>query len=1370
MVQPRPQQQPQAPEASLPEFMKNVEALGKNLNIPIPIEQWSNIAKQVHVLPELPESPSLQALEQLRQLRARQQDTMSDLQDLVPAIREGKAIPPMVRDAVFLRLALFLQDRYQLEQTLELPDSEDRELPDFLKPYLPATPSQKITLRISEAMLPMQYDVVESHQLSRSPRKIGREAIQLLQMIAKVGEIKLGHIEACMNDETDGSYHAILKSAGYVEPYDESDMEAVKLLVGYIAKDFDFLQQKLQLDDEEYRQLDLIEGIEHLYSSDMKKSLDELLKSVSLKTLFFGFGSGDLIQDLLNPETFSRNVLEDLFKPLANLDPDANETKKRKFREDAQACFAFFSSPSARRVSVELYLQQVGNQQPRDDVPKTIASGLEPTAKNMVTQIAEKVTEGNIAERLLNAALMPAEGERSEEEQQVAVAIHGLIENQEISLREAFELYYLDSIEGGNGFMLALKTIDVLKEHGYTEEAIELQSVYIHNLLRLVATAADPEDFAKVAKELNFSDRQQREMRNMALWGKEEGLGILATIQNATDAFIRHAPTALLVTTGLIVFRKQVFKTGKYVFTLGVQFDLDAIDRFVQRSPEKILAEVKARAPKTNLTVRQIQELQGKAAELRTLHSRARVRLTRFFSLKPPFVRPLRGAGDAWGSWKEGRRARLQAKAVAQSVDHLGDVGAMARRLRVEKFTPNAAADTIKAVASSPVEVYDGLLSGGYSKSDAVKGWQHALADHPLVIAAEGSGRRAVDATYLLPDRQQHARHLVGDLPDIDDAVKAAHEHRLTDLSDAYDELADARAACQMEKFGEIRVRINRIIVEKKAILTDQFNMSDEAADMLVRSGVCGCKSSDAVIALVEQLDTSLASRMRLSQAATETMRHAPRSVDDLRLAIRASASYDEVTEAVAHLLKNTETLDAAKLATVLDDAHLDDLAKTAGAVDDLKNLRSAVPQAADSVSRLRIPGAAGILTGIGLELFAAYIDFHLIRNLQRGLKTARNANERRIIQDMVNASKLTAVASSSTGVLALARLVSASKALPGGIALSAGLSASLTLHEYRRELEVDTNVQQYMRKSPEELMAIMQRQRDWLIDTADVQTARRATALDAYIAKELELIPTKLDQKYVDSVLAENIVWKEQDVDNPATQKAMYLWMLKEKHVLFINSVRVYLNDQLRSQGKILGTDIDNALLFARAKYMERRSSQLNDPSILQQYWKRLGVRRKTDRKMIPSDFARKDAEGKTYLDRSRESAARQAFIQLTFLHVLQKKQQIQPIRSYFSFIEQMSSTFLQHDIHDYMARMAGKTKVDRYPRDFTVLHLVEKEFGPLYGFQEYAKPEEFIKKALIAQRNIRAALDEDIVLDPRKYEQKSFFGSRPQPWKLDR
>lgn len=1348
-MQKNPEQQPQArieaterqpdPSEQVSSFVEHADAIRALMSDRIPADEntaaeWRQIIELITTLPTHPrEAPKTLTAAQRQDIIRRyetvrdySEDTRTALQGtiILLRVRHPAAMSDNEKDTLLRHLARYVRERRLYDQIMAGAKEIEVTLPPYLASSIDPETKETFAKTTADQLLTIQYDVLEQanenlpkeRQISDRPQELGPHASTILDRAIR-RDLTVSYIRPCLDNngkprKDDEPYKVFLQATGYkndrITPH---DIHAAKMLVGFLSKYLPKATQLAKIRKVEVDQLPLHTVLDSLLHSSV---LNNLVKSMAMQGDRMLRGTPPnlrgFVSDALDQGDIYSGATNEIALANTVLGKSPTDENLILFRENVNGAVTFMLNDGKR-----MYIRDIARD---GESAETLMS-----KNNMEKRIIVAMVKRIQSQEFMNGIKSVTDLSESNEllkarygdwESKIEQHIESLVRDGDLKLNDAYQLLYLTEMTGQKSLPVAFKIVDLLENSGQSKLADLLQ----HGVIRQLRSLMNIVDLKVKVGEIGLG----QETDNVVTLFDEKMKGFFSNIaEDFLDWHLNYPAYAAAldifaipaVYRGLVALR--LWKAKRFI----TMDPMEAVKKF---HPDAMNDPVKLRQ-----ALKQLKEAQKELLVILNKHKEL-------------------------GVLHLDRGYRLRGRALAiLHTRKAEDLAVIAKKIMKKYGSAENTAEFLSKISPDELALRKALWSAGF-KADEVENSIRYLAVNDALefddVADEfldsindptaRMNRLSSDRSLPMSDRQRMAKELVGE--GLDDAVQLSaaiedvHTFKQTELKQAYEALDVAEAGVDKLAMREARKNVQKILIEKRDRLMQQWNIPKPKANALVRSGLCGLDDAEQIAALIENV--------RAADGLTDTVStvtrtiEVPRSLDELKEAVHASASFDDAIHTLDDFSASITELDIVQYQQVLNDSAIDDLARTAGRADELADLREATSLAARSAKRSKLVRGGGIIAGTGLTAFGALVDGYLMYKTNERMIDALNRGdtvEAEILRSKFWSEGGEAAFGMGSGALGLAGALTGP---PGWIALGGLVAKSIaseTLYSYALDLN-STNIKEYLKKNPDELMALLRGEGDWgVLDNNQGEQYRRQTALDAYIHSTNLANLTKLDTLYIDTVLSSTPEWQERITASPREAKnQMKQVVLQEKNTNIARDVSEFLkvNGGLDSPS---AERLEVAIYYANLKYIERRSTELQKPELLTNALRSLGVQA-TDT-VRPQDLIRPQE--------IHRQKAELLMHQLAMLQTLVEEGKISEMQAKGQFMEIIKEQLLKHDVNIFLSRIHSKDNdFDRYLYEETLNQILYYEFGRIFSFTSFDKPEAFTKEILVLRNRVRQFL----------------------------
>lgn len=543
----------------------------------------------------------------------RRYETTNAFLGLIALIQNNKPVSDLHRAAIIRSLARYVDARstYDALWKGEIPRSQD--LPEYLSPYVRTPEDEEFVLKGTEMILPLQYDVARAAQLTESPSQLEGRASEILVSAVRM-RLSMRYVEACIQEtalvKDNAPFTQLLEATGYAKPqgaesYPQEDIDAMRLVVGFLLKNRDALQRYANITGSgNIADLTIADALESSISAyplgsfaqEIAKRAPEILRG-NIPDL------RDITANVMDEaKTKSEQLTLVALAPLSELDDSKSPEDRAAFRRNAEAVVGFLNGFEGKRVTLK-------NAEPQ-------IQHMNDAQKKMVWRMGETLRKQEALQTLERALFIPGNQEaRSDLDTQAAKAVRDLVLQGDLTLQEAFKLYYLVSLKSGVTVPLTYELLRVLEEHGQRELATNLQYRAFRTVTDLALSKA--ENFSADLKELGVTPEQAVELQNIREYLKESGIDAVGSFWNKLWAWYTYFPEIAIPTTaiGASGLGTPAYLLGRKAF---ITAQITKLEKFVEHG----VAKTKALYGLSNIPDERIALAQQELTKILSQHDR----------------------------------------------------------------------------------------------------------------------------------------------------------------------------------------------------------------------------------------------------------------------------------------------------------------------------------------------------------------------------------------------------------------------------------------------------------------------------------------------------------------------------------------------------------------------------------------------------------------------------------------------------------------------------------------------------------------------------------------------------------------------------
>ncbi|MDB4978221.1 MAG: hypothetical protein JWM56_407 [Candidatus Peribacteria bacterium] len=521
-------QQPATAKDKVPDYMKNSELIKGALGIDDTPENWKNILDRVRMPLAKPETSALKSAVVQMELNRKYMQTESlrrDAASLILAVQalaeDKKIVTPVHKRTTMRYLARYLDARDAYERLGKWKQALPSEFPLYLTEFVRDESSSGLVLQGTDAILRMQYDVKDKIGIEDSPQVLVSRSNEIL-VNAKNRRISMFTILNCLNGielkKEDQPYVDFLQLSGYYTPGStpepsKEDINATKLIVGYIAKNLQTIETVANTEGVKVEQLTIVDALECCLSAhplaELASEVQAHISGVSVwNAPDLREVSKKVSEKMLSKKELPNRMVQAVLAPMAKLDEKSSSADRTAFQANAEKVAQFFLEGDAKEISLSRIETHLG---PYNEAQR-----------KMIVDISNKIRSPDMVAQIQQALFVPKdESQWKPMDKNIVAALQKIIGGGDIKAREAFELFYLSSTTGGMSLPLSYAGIRILDEHGEGIMAFDVQHRALRKLadLTLTKVASLPENLS----ELGLTKEQSVEFSNMVQYLKESG-------------------------------------------------------------------------------------------------------------------------------------------------------------------------------------------------------------------------------------------------------------------------------------------------------------------------------------------------------------------------------------------------------------------------------------------------------------------------------------------------------------------------------------------------------------------------------------------------------------------------------------------------------------------------------------------------------------------------------------------------------------------------------------------------------------------------------------------------------------------------------
>jgi|GEM_PF-6216570 len=1059
-------------------------------------------------------------------------------------------------------------------------------IPLALVEYMPLQSEDKAAHSFASFVLRTQYDLL-GEKPSFSPSDISGETQMLMVLSMKRGIDVRGDLDflSLSSDEQIKAVEEYLLASGLtVNSITPKHSASARLILGYLSKHKDRIQESLQRSDEDE---------EMIRFSDALRAAQSSGHSFEMIQKFIESGGEISVADIRETvENAVTNALET--KQISRILYAASEHHETGFRYeeltpeqqefhalDAEFVARFMVGTEGKSISVMDLDSYYGGKQL-----------MLPTQETMVRAICSSATSQASCDKAISLLTHRTSGLLESSTSTVANTILGslnpqtedalreIILQKKLTLKEAFELFYLSESTGGKGSLSeTMKLIDLLEHHQYHELADRWKTIIRVDLLEAAYYYSMGQ--AGKAKEtlshFNLGPEQERELQNMMKYCEEIGMGGLYKWFTRFVQLYAEAPrfmTALTAGTlyaggkighGLALGGVDSWHYAKWAIPGLRETSIPKLRAFVDMKPSVLLEKFGSDMP-----LERLQNLQGRILTLLDEYPKYKLNVSTRLAKIREAVAIRRVAGH---SLDDISRAMYQSQDVSRASRLFGSP-----RL---SSSVDLASVLYGLEPSDSAAVLRAMKSVGIAEAEAELAL-FTVKDRPTALADLADEMRALDGA---PVEKVHTfMQKLEAIEKIDPSARRMLGEKVWDsplTDDQWKMLEKAHAEPNLRKKMQI---LENLEGDAKALSITERRAVRTRASKFLRVGIAG-------------------------EVPTTVITGPIRSVEQFK-ALLSRLTPDEIVESLRTLPRVASELDPNEYARLLRDSSVREHVKGSKALAALDDLERASEQSLKALRKSGLAHAGGRMAGRALMLFGVYMEYVYVResykDLQEAIKSGDKAREE-VMRSRLFSNSVSAVSSVGVGGLMTIGVVGG----PVGLGVVAAIMTSNASSEYLYSYALDLNEitpTAYRGKSTAELVSILRGRQDWLLDGSAQRELRYETALDAYVLKKAQqgmITFDDLDDAYLREVVAYDPHF-EVDPYSEGSLAPLRPRILDTKIIYWTHDMRDYMRQHFpdkNADGGEWSRALEDASLHAERKHIERRAEQLEQPEIVAEY-----------------------------------------------------------------------------------------------------------------------------------------------------------------------
>ncbi len=670
--------------------------------------------------------------------------------------------------------------------------------PQYLARYILIPEDVRLSLKVTETILPFQYDVRDVAGLQESPRILAPFA-NAIALAASRSRTSMSFIMDCLDAEgkpimEDDPYRLFLTQVGF-EDIAPQDISSAKFLVGYFGKNLEKIEQYASLSTTaggDVRKLTIPDALESCVDVS---GAGEFAKEIALRAPeLLRYGIPDLrgfAKNIFeNREQYPDRMVQLVLAPLSQLQNNASPDDRETFLEDAKILTEFFLGFEAQRTRVKDRQTQMGHLNQRQ--------------KDMVEKLCLQVCTPETIASLRKACFIPEdEALQTTEQKAVLHLLNSLLSNtaeSTISIRQIFELHYFLSSGNGAAITLPYKVVHLLDEQGHTDVARNLQYSIFRKITDIAMSNAA--DFTTEIESLQLTDSQKRELSNVREYLGETGINAIHRWWENLKDFVHYYPAIAwplitINTSGILLSVSMAVRKG------WITWNISAMEHFAEMGVDEVRTQYKI---PEEVSDSNILEAQKKVSELCSEYSRLNQRFHLF----------------------RGRGKRLAATAVMRALS-AKDLSVMAKAIQKQRRNHIDVALDLANFAETHEELAQALKDVGYADAQIAEAMERVRS---LEDSQQSVARTSFDALKQQVLKMQQAD---GGMSDLRTVLTEIASNRL-EPTERLKKLQELQATGNVE-FGDIG-RIEAAIdagVSVDLVLNQDIRGTGETAKVVLK-------------------------------------------------------------------------------------------------------------------------------------------------------------------------------------------------------------------------------------------------------------------------------------------------------------------------------------------------------------------------------------------------------------------------------------------------------------------------------------------------------------------------------------------------------
>ena len=641
------------------------------------------------------------------------------------------------KKAILRSMAQYLDDLSVYTQMLSDIDPVTEPLPPYLNEYLSGSEKMEKSVALNQVVLPWQYDVVRDRAgfSEKSPIKMADQVTEIMNGAAK-RRVRMQSIYDCLEEASNADTPAevaqvkpierLLILSGIDRPapdavWPESELQAAKVFVHYMDKHDEKIEQFATLAGVPKENMTVADALECCLSvnvmgkiaSKLGEKAEQIWNDQEIPDM------KQFVEDLFNDGgLYPDRMVEIALTPLANLSEDASPAKRETVRSDAKRVGKELLGFDAQRTKLRRISMEEGAKAP---FPGEFSEG----EIQMMQELRRKVQSPEMKKEILRACDVPDNVARDGQtlESRVLLTLEPILQEGDMTIREAFELYYFAEVESGGSLPLLMKVSSILarKDPDVADELQKKKLRQLHDLMR-----ADPEKIEETLDRMSLSESQKVEVRNLGLYLNERFRQGYEAAERELKNTVKYFPgySALLLTGQLIGIAGVVGVATAGAIAVRRKFKMGPFVRFAQMTDQEVidLANAKGLPP---------------------------ARLAAFHEAVGTMVDQYKNLGIRYHLLEGGRRiGDMDAVMRVATVD---EGVAMVTAMRRQYPKPSDIVRFVSQFETDPERIAQWMSGAGFSQTDIERGFSEFTSSDDLLSLRSSN----TDAVRLAVARQQ---------------------------------------------------------------------------------------------------------------------------------------------------------------------------------------------------------------------------------------------------------------------------------------------------------------------------------------------------------------------------------------------------------------------------------------------------------------------------------------------------------------------------------------------------------------------------------------------------------------------------------------